>query len=37
MWGNTATKQKSSGGNTVSIHNVFFKKNYEVKFLASSI
>jgi hypothetical protein len=26
MWGNTAAKQKSCGGNTVAIHNIFFEK-----------
>jgi hypothetical protein len=36
MWENTAAKQKSCGGNTIAIHNVFFL-NYEAKFLTSSI
>jgi hypothetical protein len=37
MWGNTAAKQKPYERNTIVIHNVFFKKNYETKFSISSI
>jgi hypothetical protein len=37
MWGNTAAKQKPSGGNIITIYGVFFLKNYEAKFSSSSI
>jgi hypothetical protein len=31
------SKTKTTGGNTVAIHGIVFKKNYEVKFSSSSI
>ena len=37
MWGNTTAKQKPCGENTITIHNVIFKKNYKAKFSTSSI
>jgi hypothetical protein len=30
IWGNTAAKQKSRGGNTVAIHGIIFEKTMKL-------